>query len=151
MIFDNLFKDCECDCLAESFECQQKFIYLRKLNKAEVEEKDFLTHWERGKEPETNECDHVCGFRGISIDLLEEDSEQTQNAIINRYRTTFKINPRKGSYCLRFKFKSGSGNIKHTPFDGAETHHDLYKSDEFQINTHIDQLAIIHFNESDTN
>ena len=69
MTFDNLFKDCECDCLAESFECQQKFIYLRKLNKAEVEEKDFLTHWERGKEPETNECDHVCGFRGISISI----------------------------------------------------------------------------------
>lgn len=146
MTFEKIFKDCECDCLSQSVDCQQDLIYLRKLNKSDLEEKDFLTYWERDKKPETPECEAICGFRGVSIDFLKEDSEEAQSAIIGRYKTTFNINPKKGAYCLKFKFKSGSGRVKHTPFDGADTHHDLYKSDDFHINSHIEQLEIIQFN-----
>ncbi len=146
MTFEKIFKDSNCNCLDKSMQCQEDLVYLRKLRKQKLEEADFLTHWERGKEAEADNCEYICGLRGISIDFLQNDSDDYTNAIVNRYKTTFTINPKKGAHCLKFRFKIGSGNVKHTPFDGAESHHDFYKSDHFQISTHLEALAIIHFN-----
>jgi hypothetical protein len=104
--------------------------YVRKLNKASLEEKDFLSHWERNKKPEILECENICSFKAISLNQFRSDTEAQ---IVEKFKTTFSINPKKGSYYLKFQFLNDAGKIKYTPFDNDASHYDFYKADDFNL------------------
>tara|TARA_R110002051_G_scaffold323597_1_gene417751 strand:+ start:63 stop:488 length:426 start_codon:yes stop_codon:yes gene_type:complete len=131
MTFDKLHNGIKCNCINNA---KNDFHneYVRKLRKDELSDKDFLTHWERGIGTEETECDNICSYKGISINQINEDSEPL---IIERYKTTFNINPKKGAYFLKFKVKEKAGKVEHAPLEDDDTHYNFFKSDEFDLNS----------------
>ena len=129
MTFDKLHDGIDCDCIKNAKDDFQNE-YVRRLRKKELSEKDFLTHWERGIGKDEIECEVICSYKGISVNQINETSEQL---IIEKYKTTFKINPKRGGYFLKFRIKENGGKIKHAPSKKDNTHYNFYKSDEFDI------------------
>ena len=129
MTFERISSDTSCDCLAKT-EIDTSNEYVRKLRKDKVEERDFLTHWEREIRPESQECEDICSYKGVSINQFKNEYE---SQILNKYKTTFKFNPKKGAYYLKFKFNENVGRIKYAPEDDDISHYNFFKADEFQI------------------
>ena len=135
MTFDNLHENTECNCTSKSQENLTDF-FARKVGKAktELKERDFKTHHERGIMASVlDDCSEVCGKRGLSIDIW---NEQTKESILQRFMTTFAISPKLKNHLSIIKFKKGAGVVKHTPVLKPipnKHHHDFYKSDNFNL------------------
>lgn len=129
MKFEELHKDIKCDCVSD---CETDILnsYIRKLRKDVPSDMDFKSHWERGIKPEETDCEIVCSYKGISVNKIDEQNEEQ---IINKYKTTFNINPKKGAYYLKFKIIEKSGVYKFTPEDDDPSHYNFLKSDAFDI------------------
>lgn len=129
MKFDKIKLNSKCNCLTNTtIDTTSEF--MRKLKKQQVDEKDFLTHWERGIRPNAEDCQEICTYKGLSINKFLPENE---NQILQKYKTTFSINPKKGSYCLKFKLNKNTGKVKYTPSQDDKSHYSLYKSDNFNI------------------
>lgn len=125
--YSGIASDTQCECLTQS-EINITDQFVRKLRKEQVTDLDFKSHWERGIR-NTEECEDVCGLKGISVDRFSDDAI---DAIVAKYKTTFNINPKKGAHYLKFKFNDRAGLVKKTPgIENDENHYDFYKSDEF--------------------
>ena len=127
MKFEKLLQDTECDCLERAIE-DTKNLFARKINKPNPLNKDFYSHWERGKR--AVECKNICGYKGISVNKW---SENDKNAIINKFLTTFSISPKHKDGIFVFRIIEGAGLIEHTPNKNDVTHYDFYKSDDFSL------------------
>lgn len=131
MTFDKIKSDTECECLSNAV-IDNENAYVRKLHKETLEEKDFLTHWERNIKGESLECDNICSRKSVSINQF---NSETEAQILEKYKTTFHINPKKGAYFLKFKFLKDAGKTKHTPVPAINdtSHYDFYKADDFSF------------------
>lgn len=129
MTFEKINSDTKCDCLSKAV-VDTSNEYVRKLRKDKVEERDFLSHWERGIQPETEDCENICSYKGVSINQLKPEFE---NQILEKFKTTFKINPKKGSYYLRFRLNEDAGKVKFAPEEDDKSHYNLFKADDFNL------------------
>jgi len=131
MTFEKINTDTSCNCLKGAI-IDTENSYVRKLRKETLEEKDFLTHWERDIKPDTDDCEIICSHKAVSINQF---NPETEAQILEKYKTTFKINPKKGAYYLKFQFLQDAGKVKHTPDFNTndESHYDFYKSDDFNF------------------
>jgi hypothetical protein len=127
MNFNTLLQDTDCDCLENAIENNVHY-FARKINKPQPLDKDFKSHWEREKRAE--ECEQICGYKGISINEWNDDTKQ---AIINKFLTTFSISPKHKDSIFVFKCLPDAGLTKYTPNDKDTSHYDFYKSDEFSL------------------
>lgn len=127
MTFKQILQDTDCDCLANSEE-KTETIFARKINKPQATDNDFKSHWERGKR--ADECDKICGFKGVSIN---EWNENTEKDVIQKFLTTFRITPKHKDSILIFNFLSDAGQVIYTPNEKDKSHHDFYKSDDFSL------------------
>ena len=129
MEFQKLHDGSDCNCIdnAEEDVVNQ---YVRRLRKEKLSEKDFKTHWERGIGVNKNECGDICSYKGISLNQLSEESE---SLIIQKYKTTFNINPKKGGHLIKFQLKDDAGVVEHSPTKSDETHYSFFKSDDFEL------------------
>lgn len=141
MTFEKLTNGHDCDCLEKTSIPNSEDVFLRKLRKQQLEEKDFETHWERGIGVDSTECEDICNYKAISINLT---SAEIENSIFEHYKTTFSINPKKGGHCLKFKFKEGAGKVIYAPVVDGDSHHNFFKSDLFEL-THLELVIVIKF------
>lgn len=141
MTFEKISTGHDCDCLEKTSVPKPEDIFLRKLRKHELEEKDFETHWERGIGIDSTECEKICGYKALSINMT---SDEIENSIFEHYKTTFTINPKKGGHCLKFKIKEGAGKVIYAPVVAGDSHHNFFKSDLFEL-THIEPVTILKF------
>ncbi len=135
MTFENIHSDTKCDCLSKT-EVDTSNQYVRKLRKGIVENKDFLTHWEREIMPEKEDCETICSYKGVSINQLKPEYE---NQILEKYKTTFSINPKKGAHYLKFKLNEDTGKVKFSPEEDDKSHYNLFKADDFNL----DKIVVI--------
>jgi len=135
MTFENIHSDTDCDCLSKAV-IDTSNEYVRKLRKDKVEDKDFLTHWEREIRPETDDCETICSFKGVSINQLKPEFE---NQILEKYKTTFTINPKKGAHYLKFRLNEDTGKVKYSPEEDDKSHYNLFKADDFNL----DKIVIV--------
>ena len=134
MTFKKLHQDTECNCLESAIQDNDN-LYARKINKPIPLDRDFNSHWERGKRAEI--CNEICGYKGLSINKWDEDSK---NAIINKFLTTFGISPKHKDSIFVFRITPETGVVEYTPTQNDKTHFDFYKSDDFtleMLETHI--------------
>lgn len=129
MTFDKISIDIKCDCLSGAH-IDTENEYVRKLKKDVLDEKDFLTHWERGLHHDNTECEEICSYKGISINMINPEFEEQ---ILTKYKTTFSFNPKKGAYILKFKLKDGAGKVKFAPLEDDQSHYNLFKADNFSL------------------
>lgn len=142
MTFKNISVDTQCECLNSTFE-DTEGVYARKVGKSSTpKERDFKTHWERTKRPDNLEdCENVCNYKALSIHPWNSD---TKSIVQNHYTESCKIAPgQKKKICI-FKLAENSGRFKQTPLENDEFHHDLYKSDQFSMESilHIEMISI---------
>jgi hypothetical protein len=134
MTFETITQGTNCKCLKNCIENIVDVFARRTGDSKEIKIRDFKTHFERGKEVSSlNDCDEVCGNRGLSIYLWNDNSK---SAILDKHMTTVAIGPKLKNHLSLVKLKAQAGMIKNTPvkdeIDG-EYHHDLYKSDSFTL------------------
>lgn len=135
MTFEKIHSDTDCDCTSKAvIDTTSEFV--RKLRKENVEDKDFLTHWEREIRPEKEDCETICSYKGLSINQITPEYE---NQILEKYKTTFTINPKKGAHYLKFKLMEDSGKVNYSPEEDDKSHFNLLKSDNFSL----DKIVII--------
>lgn len=133
MTFDNLHNDSPCNCIDGSVNDMESE-YVRKLKKDQLQDSDFLTHWERGIKPTVEDCETICSYKGVSINQFKQEYEKL---IVEKYINTFNINPKKGAHYLKFKLKSDTGKVKSAPEDDDPSHYNLFKSDSFALSSLI--------------
>ncbi len=140
MTFKNINGDIDCDCTKGTIDDLEN-LYIRKLRKDTLQEADFLSHWERGIKPEIENCESSCSYKGISVNQYHKSFEEQ---IINKFKTTFKINPKKGAYYLKFKIPKDAGVYKFAPEIDDESHYNFLKSDNFDV-TCLESIETIKF------
>jgi hypothetical protein len=135
MTFETITQGTSCKCLKNCIENIVDTFARRTGDSKEIKLRDFRTPFERGKEvSDLNDCDEVCGNHGLSVDLWNDNSK---GAILDRYMTTLAIGPKLKNHLSIIKLKAEAGLVKNTPVIGqigGEYHHDMYKSDSFEIN-----------------
>ncbi|RXK82738.1 hypothetical protein EST62_10200 [Chlorobaculum sp. 24CR] len=129
MKFKNINSDTDCDCTSKA-EIDSSNEYVRKLRKDKVEDKDFQTHWERGIRAENEDCDIICSYKAVSINQIKPEYE---NLILEKYKTTFNFNKKKGSYYLKFRFNKDAGKVIYSPEEDDKSHYNFYKADDFNL------------------
>ena len=134
MTFTNILQGIACKCLDNCRENEENLFARRTGDTKLLKDRDFRTHHERGKVATNPEdCEEVCGLRGLSVHLWNEKSEKD---LLERYMTTCGISPKVKNHLSIIKFGSGVGKVKHTPENNilaGEYHYDLYKSDTFAV------------------
>jgi hypothetical protein len=142
MTFENIEADIDCDCIKSTFS-DTEGVYARKVGKsATPKARDFKTHWERSKRPDNlNDCESVCSYKALSIHPW---NETTKEIVENHYTESCRIAPGQKKRICVFKLDSEGGKFKKTPLENDDFHHDLYKSDQFIMESilHIDMIAI---------
>ena len=138
MTFDILHKDTNCDCVGFAEE-DLDTRFARKIYKPFLREYDFRIK-EDGSGNILN-CKQLCGLRGISINIWNADS---QEAIIQKYKTSTNFSPKNRDSICVFKFNKNAGLTRHTPSNQDKFHYDFYKSDQFQMdNIEIQEILIL--------
>ena len=141
MTFEKISKGHGCDCLSKTSIPKPDDIFLRKLRKHDLADKDLETHWKRGIGVDEEECEEICSYKALSINRT---SDEIENLIFEHYKTTFNLNPKKGGYCLKFKIKEGAGKVVHAPIVNVDSHHNFFKSDLFDL-SYIEPVSILKF------
>lgn len=124
----------ECDCLQGST-VDFTNVFVRRIFSESPNLEDFKSWHDIGKIPKDN-CEDICGFRGISVNIC---SEETKHAQIEKYKKAIiqrkKINSevKIPEFGLFFTFKDSAGRIKQTGKD--VTHFDFYRCDEFDLSS----------------
>lgn len=139
MEFSKIQDGIQCNCINDTFEDFEN-IYARRVGEAkELKLRDFRSHHERGKIPKTEECEEICGYRGVSIEIW---NDKTKKELIAKYQISTGIAPKLKNQLAIFIMRDGAGKVKFTPNqpDGYNPHHfDMFKDDNFTI----EKLALI--------
>lgn len=141
MKFYNLKSESECECLKEAAQ-NVGDSFARKTGKNRFREYDFRTGYEKAKQPVTSSCEDICGNKSVSIHMYNQESAAL---VLERYKRSRAINPTTGRYCVVFKFLRNAGMVRHAPLFDDDFHYDFYKSDLFDLNTHIEVLEVKDF------
>ncbi|WP_163314139.1 hypothetical protein, partial [Enterobacter hormaechei] len=75
MTFEKISNGHDCDCLGKTSIPNPEDVFLRKLRKQDLEDKDFETHWERGIGVDKTECEEICNYKALSINLTSDEIE----------------------------------------------------------------------------
>jgi len=143
MTFENLHGDTNCDCIADAKEDFESTFGL-KTNKNHLREVDFNSNWEKGKKPETSECDETCSHKGKSISLVDE---RNIDAVLSIFQGLFPLSPSYKPYFTTVKFSNETGVVKATPNFMNQYHYDFYKCDNF-IFSNVKQLNSVPISEN---
>lgn len=136
MNFTTISEGNNCNCHNKASEnCVD--VFARKVGDTkDFKSRDFRTDFERGKPLEDTACSELCGHRGLSINLWNDESKRY---VIAKFALTLSISPmikKPKSQIGIFKMSVDTGKVKHTPNqkNGVDKYHyDLYKSDEFCV------------------
>ncbi len=130
--------DIDCTCLQGKIEeCHEntESAFCRKIDGNTLRIQDFRSMWDRnrkiinGQRVGEIDCEGILSLKGVSVNLYNEENK---DAILEKYRTTFRINRRGSKYAV-FRFQEGAGKLRHSPQNGDSSHHDFYKCDGFSI------------------
>ena len=138
MQFTKISNNAECTCLSDSY-IDLTNTFARRVRKApDMKDGDFKNNFEKDRAPETDDCEEICGFHGVSIDIWNDKSS---TKLLEKYQTTANISPKYKNNLSIFKLKKEAGVIKYTPNQKPynEFHYDFYKEDSFTI----DRLELI--------
>lgn len=136
----------ECQCLEDAFN-DSSLIFARRVDKTKTpKDRHFRGKHERAEprlpDPSVTDCEQVCGYYGISVDVWNETS---QEQIWERHQRILDISPKYKNNLLIFKFGERAGKVKHTPVRGVEPnlhHHDFYKCDTFDVEQDIIEVEM---------
>jgi len=141
MNFTQTFENLDCNCIEESNEDIQNN-YAIKTNKEQLRLQDFNSKHDKGKIPDSDKCEKVCSFRGVSISLY---NDKTKDYVLNVYKQLFPLSPGYKPFVKIFKFGNECGNVKHTPSNNNDYHFDFYKCDTFAIeNIEVKETKELH-------
>lgn len=122
-----------CDCMDGCFDTNSE-MFIRRIGAKKVKAGDFKAKIERENTIDGDSCDEFCSLREISINNV---TRFNKSEVIESYKYELmkqkKYAPNLNFFYSEFCFSEGSGRIKHTPQDAHESHHDFYKSDDFDI------------------
>ena len=147
MNFTNIQNDTppNCDCLENSTVALDKQ-FARHMYKPTLRPQDFYSKWEKWQNNNAfpldfdyNNCKEICGNKGVSIHIWENTSRET---IITEYLNNFKITGKAQNSILVFKLRLNAGAVVYTPQPTNAYHYDLYKDDDFLLDS-VDGLEII--------
>jgi len=140
MDFNNIHQDIHHKCATDSIGENVSDIFSRKIDSATLSKSDFLSAWELGKKPEYFSEKVICLFKGVSVNKITDQSQEVM--IKEKYKTTKKIKPQSEAYYLKFKFNSNAGKIWETSSKADKSHCTFFKSDDFDIDRHINTVSI---------
>lgn len=123
-----------CSCLDFNDANRLQF-YARRIKRPEVDAANFCTHYERDpsiKLAALANCAKWCSST-TALSINEWNPQEKEN-IIRKYLQNFDKSktPRKDAILI-FTLPIHLGKIKPTPKHSDPSHHDLYKSDNFDI------------------
>jgi hypothetical protein len=130
MNFNTLNSDNNCTCTNDAV-IDNVSSFALKMNKGIMRENDFKTYWEKGRRPESLDCNEICSHKGQSLSIVNStvDLENT----INIYKQLFPFSPSYKTHCAVITLNKNSGMVKSTPIDINPLHYDFYKSEDFNI------------------
>lgn len=140
----NRLIDIGCTCLLlkiEGYDENTESSFCKKIDGDKLRIQDFRSMWEKerrfiyGQPVGENDCEGILSLKGVSINLYNEENRE---AILEKYRTTFRLNRRKSMYAI-FRFQEDAGKVRHSPQDGDPSHHEFYKCDGFTIE-HVQEI-----------
>jgi len=133
MHFNKITENTICDCFHDAIEDITN-LFVRSVRKSpDLKDADFRNHFERSKKPNDEiNCDEVCGFHGVSIEIWNEVSS---SVLLKKYNYSASIAPQFKKNLSIIKFKANNGLVKHTPnqIEYNEYHYDFYKEDSFKV------------------
>ncbi|MEH0156526.1 hypothetical protein V6R21_20425 [Limibacter armeniacum] len=138
--FNNLKSKTECDCLNGANEDNQStFCFV--ISKDSIRDKDFTSHWEKGKKPKKDSCESKCSYMSKSLSIVNTDL--ARETVLNTYKQLFKVAPKYKNHVADIQLRGQAGKVKHTPSNNNPYHVDFYKSDNFSLHCNIDVINII--------
>jgi hypothetical protein len=140
MTFNQLHENIECNCVVNSAENTSNHFARNVSKTTKVKATDFRSHHERGKIQTDNSCKTVCSYRGVSIDIWNEESKKKISDRLNR---SHEISPGVKKVLLIFKLKKDAGQIEFSPTSDNPFHYDLYKADGFDSQSHIEFIEVL--------
>jgi hypothetical protein len=131
MTFEGL-AEVNCSCIltaVQKAEENTSDFFSKRISDAKIANKDFKSHWERGKRPsDMDRCDKVLSYKGISVNCLRDSSDEE---IMGHYRMTLAISPKGTSkYFCKFRFLPNAGKVMPTP-ENRFFHCNFFKADSF--------------------
>lgn len=144
MTFEKLHEGiaADCDCLAVG-QCKEDCgnTYARRVQKSKPDIDDFQSYQEERGDPNKADCDYLCKWRGVSINLITENNEQD---VIEEWKSIISHKPKKlksSIYC-KFKLKQNAGMVAPAASGSSavqKSHCNLFKCDDFSF----DRLEVI--------
>lgn len=134
MTFKLLHEGIDCNCIESATE-NGSSIFLRRIDKEEVRERDFYSLWERyakqGKDypRELKHCKDKCEARGVSVDKFDNTNE----TFVEMCKVARSFCPVGRKYFCKFTLSANSGVFNYSPTEKSDVHHDLYKCDAFTL------------------
>ena len=138
MLFTKITDNSECSCLTESY-VDLSNTFARRVRKApDMKEGDFKNHYERDQHPISAECEDICGYHGVSVEIWNDASS---SILLEKYQATANYSPKYKNNISVFKFKNDAGVVKYTPNQEVynEFHYDFFKEDTFIV----DRLELV--------
>jgi hypothetical protein len=133
MNFIKISNHTNCNCFENAVENTDDSFIRRVRRSGNLNDSDFKNHIERNKIPEDlTDCEHVCGFHGVSIEIWNEVSSKP---LMDKYLVTASFSPQiKKNLCV-IRFKPNCGLVKYTPDQEEynEYHYDFFKDDGFLV------------------
>jgi len=131
--FKRVHEGINCNCIEDANE-NNADLFARKVGDTkDLKERDFRTHYERGKLSATSDCKEICGLRGLSFEIW---SDASRADLMKRYSITSGIQPKAKKQLFIFKIKENAGLVKYTPEQPSgynAYHYDFFKEDNFTI------------------
>ncbi len=142
MPFNKITENTTCECFINTTEDTTN-LFVRSVRKApDLKDADFRNNFERNKSPnDDNNCNEVCGFHGVSIEIWNESSSPV---LLEKYKYSASISPQFKKNLSIIKFRANNGLVKHTPNQIVynEYHYDFYKEDSFSV-TDLELIEMI--------
>jgi hypothetical protein len=146
MEFNNLLSDSNCNCLTNCNQDVSSFFGV-KTNKNFLRDVDFTSHWEKSGGREESDCEKVCGEKGKSMSITQNDKTNSKEDVIKIFQQLFPVTPKYKPFLSIVKFKEDAGLIKVTPLKDNPFHHDFYKCDTFSL-TLVELVEVIPLGEN---
>jgi len=146
MEFTNITNGTDCLCLDSAAE-DTTSIYLHYIDSPSAKIRDFASKWERYEKsrpeelPDKEECEEICAWKGVSVNKIDGyDEDEVYRVYTEPYRFLSE-KERNKRRILKFTLGTDTGVVKHTPNEEHESHHDLFKCDDFNI-TNLVTIAV---------
>lgn len=133
-----LQEDTICNCI-EGASPDGSTLFGLKINKDHLRDADFKSKWEKGTRPSDRDCRNTCSKKGVSLSIIKDGEKDN---VVNIFKSLFPLSPGYKPNFSIVQLSETSGAVKSTPSKLNVYHHDLYKSDQFNV-AHINVIEII--------